>query len=209
MTLPSDIKKFIYKQMLKSALFFLIFLLIAVVLLYAAIPSLSEYTGTIPIVLLCIGFFVLAAYFSKIFSFIFDRNWMGKVLDVKVETKTGSYSYFGKTGLCEKNTILLTVEKENGKSVPVKAVSFVTKSENGENVRTGIEYHYSEHVLRGNPETFLKKYHKGDTVYHFRGLKENLYVSETYPFINCVVCGAENATEKDACYHCHHSLIKP
>lgn len=210
MKLPSDIQNYAKKQMVKKILLFLCYLVLSALILSGLIPSLPRHMGFIPILLLCLGAIGVSAYFSKVFFLVIDRNWKGKILDVKVETKTGSYSGYGKTRLCEKNTILLVVEKENGKQIGVTAETFVSKSEGGENVRIGMEYQYAEHVLCGKPEEFLRKYHVGDTVYHFRGIDRNLYVPASPQSLTCcIVCGTENDVTKDVCYQCGHSLIKP
>ena len=210
MKLPIDIQKYAKKQMAKKLFLFLCYLSLSALVLWGLIPSLSQHMGFVPILLLCFGAIGVSAYFSKVFFLVIDRNWKGKILDVKVETKTGSYSHYGKTRLCERNTILLIVEKENGKQIGVVAETFVSKSEGGENVRIGREYEYAEHVLRGKPEEFLRKYHVGDTVYHFRGIDRNLYVpASPQSLTTCIVCGTENDFTKDACYQCGHSLVKP
>lgn len=210
MKLPMDVQNYAKKQIAKKILLFLCYLALSALVLWGLIPSLSRHMGFIPILLLCLGAIGVSAYFSKVFFLVIDRNWKGKILDVKVETKTGSYSHYGKTRLCEKNTILLVVEKENGKQIGVTAETFVSKSEGGENVRIGKEYQYAEHVLCGKPEEFLRKYHIGDTVYHFRGIDRNLYIPVSpQSLTTCIVCGTENDVTKDACYHCGHSLVKP
>lgn len=210
MKLPMDVQNYAKKQIAKKILLFLCYLVLSAFVLWGLIPSLSRHMGFVPILLLCLGAIGVSAYFSKVFFLVIDRNWKGKILDVKVETKTGSYSHYGKTRLCERNTILLIVEKENGKQIGVVAETFVSKSEGGENVRIGREYEYAEHVLRGKPEEFLRKYHVGDTVYHFRGLERNLYIPTSHQsLICCIVCGTENDVAKDACYQCGHSLVKP
>lgn len=208
MKLPMDVQNYAKKQMLKKLFLFLCYLVLCALVLWGLIPSLSQYMGFVPILLLCLGAIGASAYFSKVFLLVIDRNWKGKILDVKVETKTGSYSGFGKTRLCERNTILLIVEKENGKQIVVVAETFVSKSDGGENVRIGKEYQYAEHVLCGKPEEFLGKYHVGDTVCHFRGIDRNLYIPATpQSLTTCIVCGTENDVTKRVCFQCGHSLV--
>ena len=210
MNLPSDIQNYAKKQMVKKILLFLCYLALSALILLGLIPSLSRHMGFVPILLLCLAAIGASAYFSKVYFLVLDSNWRGKILDVKVETKTGSYSHYGKTRLCEKNTILLVVEKENGKQIGVTAETFVSKSDSGENVRIGREYQYAEHVLCGKPEEFLKKYRIGDTVYHFRGIDWNLHIPASLQSLTtCIVCGTENDISKDVCYQCGHSLVKP
>ena len=209
MKLPIDIQNYAKKQMVKKILLFLCYLALSALILWGLIPSLSRHMGFVPILLLCLATIGVSAYFSKVYFLVIDRNWRGKILDVKVETKTGSYSHYGKTRLCEKNTILLTVEKENGKQIGITAETFVSKSEGGDNVRIGKEYEYAQHVLYGKPEEFLRKYHVGDTVYHFRGIDRNLYIPASPQSLTCcIVCGTENDIAKDVCYQCGHSLVK-
>ena len=131
MKLPNDIQSYAKKQMVKKILLFLCYLAISALVLWAVYPSLSRRMGFVPLLVLCLGAICISAYFSKVFHLVLDRSWKGKISNVKVETKTGSYSHYGRTGLCEKNTILLVVEKENGKQIGITAETFVSKSEGG------------------------------------------------------------------------------
>jgi len=209
MILPIDLQKYAKKQIIKRWLLFFVYLVLIATVSWAVLPELSKRLDPFPISLICLAAVLFAAYFSKVLNLVFEKNWSGKIAEVKVETKTGSYSRYGKTAICEKNTILLIVEKENGKTVCIPAETFVSKSENGESVRVGKEYEYSRHVLCGKPEEFLRKYRKGDLVYHFRGIERNVIVAqERRSLVTCAVCGMENDAAVDRCHQCGYTLLK-
>ena len=179
-------------------------LLIPLILLF---PYLTLKLGMINAILLSLITLSLPALFFRVFTLLFDRDWSGKITDVKVITKTGSYNYYGKTHICEKNTVVLTVLKEDGKTVVVNAKSFVSPGA-GENVQIGREYHYRGLVPISDPREILERYKVGDTVYHVAGFKEPVVASGSLRRINCFSCGLENSVNEDVCASCKAPLLK-
>ncbi len=210
MNLPVDLKQYRNKQLWKKILFCTVSSLAVAVLFGFSYPAVSNRIGSANTVLLSLVFFAVPIVASKLVPALLDRDWKGEVLAVSVTTKPASYSDSGKTRICEKNTVFLLVKKENGKTLTLPVKTFVSKSEGGENVRIGREYHYHDLVTVGKPEDFVKRYRAGDRVYHFAGFKTNLVLSDGKNKTGtCVFCASENAPDAAVCHHCAHTLILP
>ncbi len=85
---------------------------------------------------------------------LFDRDWEGVITAIDIKTNTDSYFVGGKPGSYQRNNIVLTIQKKNGKIIKHTAKSLGVKERVGitstlmgsvHNVATGkIENHVDE-----------------------------------------------------------------
>lgn len=122
-----------------------------------------------------------------------DKNWRGVVVDVGYYTESrigngGSVRYApgkqatAKRGINKIYTVAVTAKREDGSLKKVKVNTF------------------------GGA---MSEYKIGDTVIHFKGIKNLLIISKLDDgMLNCVVCGCNNPKTRDICFGCRHTLLK-
>ena len=120
---------------------------------------------------------------------LIDRTYCGMVTKVDVVTalaagsaaKVGGYMMW-----YTKNTILLTVLLDDGKSIRVKVYEGQAK----------LEQH-------------INTYKEGDRVFHLYGTKTTVVLpEEADTHVQCPVCGASNDKTLGICRMCDHTLVK-
>jgi hypothetical protein len=191
--LPSDIKRHVrYTLAKKLLIFFAVLVFCATVMWYYRADIfpfwLTWRRGILFTVL------VISPFASTRVPFCFiDSNWRGKIIDVEYYTEFrigtgGSIRYApgkqatAKRGINSRYTVAVTAKREDGSIKKVKVSTFGgTTSE----------------------------YKVGDSVIHFKGLKNLLIISaQDDGFLNCVVCGCNNPKTRDNCFGCGHTLLK-
>lgn len=191
--LPEDIRAFARKNALKKLLIFGAVLTFCIVMLWYYREDifpfwLSWRRGILFTALVVVPF----ASTGVPFCFI-DSNWQGVVVDVGYYTEShigagGSVRYApgkqatAKRGINTRYTVAVTAKRSDGSLKKVKVNTF------------------------GGT---ISEYKIGDTVIHFKGIKNLLIISKQDDgFLNCVACGCNNPKTRDLCFGCRHTLLK-
>ncbi len=119
---------------------------------------------------------------------LIDTTYCGKIKKVDIITTHDNDSSFKPTRehIYLKNTIHLTIEKQNGKLIYKKVYSGKAR----------LQQH-------------LDTYQVGDTVFHLYGTNQVIVLpNTTNTVVSCPVCGTANPIEHDNCRNCKHSLVK-
>ena len=195
--LPNDIVKYVKKKVARCVV---IFAALGSASIGISVLSWQYFTGkTNAIFHICILLLlgIIPFWVSKFPWILIDRSWIGTVIDISIEQKTGTYTVGGgKSFPYDKNIIFLKVRKDNGKEVYIPAREFGIRSHAGFPVPN-----------EGDVAQHLNEYSLGDTVYHFYGLKYNYIVKKNSEMIDCIVCGSQNQKERSACLSCGHTLV--
>lgn len=134
----------------------------------------------------------------------FDSNWRGKVVDIKYYTSSSIWAHAsaGKSVARAGHKTIVARSSDSGKRIGYSSrytVDVVIKRDDGS-------------LKRAKVNTFggaISNYKIGDTVIHFKGLRELLIISALDDgFLNCVVCGCNNPKTRDNCFGCGHTLLK-
>ena len=119
---------------------------------------------------------------------LLDRSWRGTIMKVRVKTgvECGSLARTTKETIYYKNTVILTIQLDSGKTIRRRAYEG----------RCGTKSNFDEYQV-GNP------------VYHFYGI-EPLYVisGRENDTRKCLLCGMSAPTQNKVCPACGHTLIK-
>ena len=200
MLLPESLKKLRAKNFIKRIILCLLMLSAITLLVIYYRETVFSYELVPPFAIACIGIAVYSVPFIlfKIPHLFFDSTWTGVVTAVDIKTSIGTYSIGGRHFPYTKNDIVLTVRKENGKTVKCIAKSLGVK-----------EQKWIDPHTVGKIENHVNEFSVGDKVYHFYGFKYNFYVHEPQnEHKHCIVCGASNNLNREYCLNCHHELLE-
>ena len=133
---------------------------------------------------------------------LIDSSWSGVVSNVDVEDSIGTfYRAFGRPGTYDRQDLILTIKKDNGKVITRSAVSVGERYKLKVSDRPPIP-------TPGKITDHLNDYKIGDRVYKYYGFKY-LYVvpSDEDDKKRCIVCGLNNDKHRDKCLNCYCDLI--
>lgn len=196
--IPKDIVKYVNKNVIQCIVLFSFLEIIAIVASVLLCGYITANTNKIFYIFVVIILSAIPFIVSRFPLKLIDKSWSGVVTDVIIKSETGTFT----AGHCEafpydKNVIYLSVKKDNGREVRIKAQEYGIRSHPGFSVPN-----------EGDVIKHLNDYSVGDKVYHFYGLKHNCIIKKNSELIECVVCGSQNSKERDNCLNCDHSLIK-
>lgn len=147
---------------------------------------------------------VLAPFVFTGVPFCFmDSNWRGEVIDINYFTAgsiwAGASAGKSSVRMGTKSIVYRTSDsKKIGYSARYTLAVTVKKSDGS--------------IKREKVSTFggtISNYKIGDTVIHFKGLRELLIISKQDDgILNCVVCGCNNPKTREDCFSCKHTLLK-
>ena len=200
MVLPASLKKLRAKNLIKRCSMCILLLAAITFFVIYYRETIFSYELVPPFAIACIGIAVYSVPFIlfKIPHLFFDSTWTGVVTAVDIKTSIGTYSIGGRHFPYTKNDIVLTVRKENGKTVKCIAKSLGVK-----------EQKWIDPHTVGKIENHVDEFSVGDKVYHFYGFKYNFYVHEPQnEHKHCIVCGASNNLNRECCLNCHHELLE-
>ena len=199
MKLPNDVVNYVRKKVIRCVATFAVLELAAVLTVifswdYFAAETNPLFHGGL-ILVLCIIPFIVAKFPWK----LFDSSWDGVVTEVCVEDEVGTYTAFkgGPAHPYPKYVIYLKVKTNRGEEKRIAVREF------------GLRVHVGFSVPNeGDVTKHLDEYSVGDHVYHFYGLKHYYIKKQNSDMVECVVCGAQNHSERDDCIECGYSIIK-
>lgn len=194
---------FVRNSIAKRLLKFALILIFCVVMLWYYREDIFPFWSTVRQGILFAVLVVLPFAVTGVpFCFI-DKNWRGEIIDInyftagsiwagasagKSSVKLGSKSIVYRTsdskklGFSARYTLAVTVKMDDGSIKKEKVSTF-----------GGI----------------ISSYKIGDTVIHFKGIRELLIISKNDDgMLNCVVCGCNNPKTRDNCFGCGHTLLK-
>lgn len=196
-SLPKDIKKYVGKTMVLRFLKFLILSAVSSFLIYFLNDRVMERSHILVYTLLLVGLGIMPFWVSEFPMKLLDSTWCGTVKNVDIKEVTGTVTSGTRVYPYTNHIFILTVKKENGKTVKVKAKEYCFERCRGFKV-----------PRKGSLQHHMNDYKVGDTVYHFYGLSELFVIGQRRSVnVNCVVCGSENPRTSTHCHHCGHTLI--
>ena len=206
--LPQSIQGLVRRRIILRIIIFLLLEIFSALLVVAVLNSSYEIE---PISLAVMSAIILLAPFG-ISGFphkLIDKPWRGRIISVEIETKPEACMVGGKPILYIKNTIVLTIEKDNGKTCTKQVRSFGSRSNEGayawENRDTK---HGMEHYAIGDVTHDIENYQVGDEVYHFYCLDDLVVRREGgRSIIECVACSTTNPAYRNECFNCGHTLV--
>lgn len=205
MNLPKSLKTYRLKNILKRTALCLLLLSVITALVVYYRDIIFSYEIIPPFAVACIGvvLYLVPFILSGIPFVFFDTDWSGEITAVDIKTGMGTYTVGGKNFPYTKNDIVLTIKKNNGKTVKHTAKTLGVRDFSV----TG--YHImGNYKAMGKIENFEHEYSVGDTVCHFRGFKYNFYIRHPQNKIkHCIVCGTSNNTDTANCWNCHNELL--
>lgn len=128
---------------------------------------------------------------------LIDRSFSGTVLAVNVKEGTGSYRMGSSIWPYTKHDLVLTVQRDIGKTIKYTALS------------VGIKNHPSSPVPNiAKIEYQTDNFSVGDRVHKYYGFR-HLFVEPKTEVDRkyCIVCGTKNDNDQSFCWSCHSELI--
>ena len=127
--LPVDIQAFVKRKVALCITIFLLAEAIAVLLITSMLNS-SFKLEPISLAVVCALLVLCPFLISRFPRKLIDKPWRGKITKVDIDTKVDSRLVGGKPIVYVKNTIVLTIEKENGKVCTKEVLSLGSRSNN-------------------------------------------------------------------------------
>lgn len=208
MLLPESLRSLRTKNFVKRFLLCILLFSVITALVYYYRETIFSYELIPPFAIACIGIAVYSVPFgvSGIPLTLFDSNWEGVITAIDIKTNTDSYFVGGKPGSYQRNNIVLTIQRKNGKTVKHTAKSLGVKERMGITSTLMGSVH---NVATGKTENHVDEFSVGDKVYHFYGFKYNFYVHEPQgEHRHCIVCGTSNNFHSRTCWNCRSELVK-
>jgi len=185
--LPRDVQDYVRKKHLKEWLWCTVTFLTVCGILFFFGDRLFSAAGKSRY-LLYVFLLLLPFYLTKAPLQWLDRNWCGKVTKISTTSFERSKSLGRRARFATVCLVILTVEKENGTVKEIEAMR----------------------TRPANLDKALSHFRVGDTVCHYRGLKELLVipaVDDSREARRCLVCGFQNRERDEVCSGCGHSMI--
>ena len=208
--LPLDIQAFVKRKIALRITIFLLSEAIACLLITSILNS-SFKLEPILLVVVCVLIagcpFLISGFPIK----LIDKPWRGKITKVDVDTKVDSRLVGGKPIVYIKNTIVLTIGKENGKLCTKEVLSLGSRSNNhfADMWDPHDTRHGMQHYAVGDVTHDLDNYRVGDEVYHFWGLDDLILRREGgRSVVECVACSTTNPAHREDCFYCGRTLTK-
>ena len=206
--LPADIQAFVKRKVAFCITIFLLAEAIAVLLITSILNSsfkLEPISLAVVCVLLVVCPFLISGFPRK----LIDKPWRGKITKVDIDTKVDSRLVGGKPIVYVKNTIVLTIEKENGKVCTKEVLSLGSRSNNTTNPWDSRDTrHGMDHYAVGDVTHDIENYRVGDEVYHFWGLDDLICRREGgRDIVECVACSTTNPAHRKECFCCGRTLV--
>ena len=209
--LPKDIKSYIVRKIIFRIVAFVLLELGSVLLLLALLRSYYDFH---PWVFLVVGavIFILPFFLVGFPHMLLDRNWRGKITAVDIKTGVDSCMIGGKPHMYIKNSIILTIEKENGKICTKEVLSLGATPSNADHgwecrdLKFGIGRGC---YAVGDVTHDIENYRIGDEVYHCYGLDDLIVRREGgRSIVECIVCSTTNPAYRNDCFCCGRTLMK-
>ena len=206
--LPRDIQSLIKKRIVLRIIAFLFLEAISVFLILAISNSYYDF-NLISLIVVCAVVILFPFVVSGFPLKLINKPWRGRIISVEVETKSDACMVGGKPHIYIKNSIVLTIEKENGKFCTKEVLSLGSlpgKADHGwerRNIKLGMD-----HYAIGDVTHDIENYHVGDEVYHFYGLDDLIVRREGgRSIIECVACSTTNPVHRKDCFYCGRTLV--
>ena len=206
--LPRDIQSLIKKRIVLRIIAFLFLEALSVFLILAISNSYYDF-NLISLIAVCLVLILFPFVASGFPHKLIDKPWRGRIVSVDVETKSDACMVGGKPHIYIKNSIVLTIEKENGKFCTKEVLSLGSSAKNAD---YGWEYRSAQfgsgHYAIGDVTHDIENYHVGDEVYHFYGLDDLIVRREGgRSIVECVACSTTNPAHRRECFNCGHTLV--
>ena len=159
--IPNDIRSYVRKKVILRTLFFVGLEALAALINIFLFDPLSSVLDGWKHILLIISIQSVPFVVSKFPLNIIGKSWCGEVIAVDIKTRNDAFFAGGKTQSYTNHQIMLSIKKENGKVITVKA------KEVGEPNPETIGLLGYVVPNQGNIKDFLDYYSVGDKVYHF------------------------------------------
>ena len=207
--LPLSIQRLVKRRIILRIVAFVLLEAISAFLVATVLSSTYDFEP-MSLVVIC-AIILLTPFFISGFPLrLIDKPWCGRIIAVDVETKSDACMVGGKPHIYIKNSIVLTIEKENGKFCTKEVISLGSSAKNAD---YGWEYRSAQfgsgYYAMGDVTHDIENYRVGDEVYHFYGLDDLVVRREGgRSIVECVACSTANPAERDDCFNCGHTLIK-
>lgn len=186
--LPLELKKIIRHKIFRRVVVCLFFLIPIGIALALWENALFETDNQVFKSACYIGMLVVPFVISGIPFKLIDKSFRGKIDKVDIETTVDNSSSAKPTRehLYVKNTIYLSIKREDGKVIRKKA-----------------------YEGRAKLQQHLETYREGDDVFHLYGTKHIVVLpKKVNTYVQCSVCGDCNVKENELCRNCMSPLIK-
>lgn len=197
--LPRDIKKHVKRKIVFCIALFLILEIFAFVFNFLFFNHFSSNSNATFHIILIITLHIFPFFISGFPFKLIDHSWNGKVVGIDIQEEGSTYftSGGGKFAPYTKSVIYLTVKKSNDKEIEIPIREFGIRHHKGFSVPNEgkVCYHQNDYTV-------------GDEVYHFYGLKNYYVVKQNSDFLDCIVCGTKNHSDRTVCVACGFTLIK-
>ena len=207
--LPLSIQRLVKRRIILRIVAFVLLEAISALLVFV-VSSSSYKIEPISLTVICTIIVITPVLISGFPFKLIDKPWRGRRIAVDVETKPDACMVGGKPILYIKNTIVLTLEKDDGKLCTKQVLSLGSRASNAE---YGWEYRSAQfgngYYAMGEVTHDIENYRVGDEVYHFYCLDDLVVRREGGRSIaECVACSTVNPAERSECFNCGHTLIK-
>ena len=206
--LPADIQAFVKRKIALCIAIFLLSETIAVLLITSILNSsfkLEPISLAVVCALLVLCPFLISGFPRK----LIDKSWRGKITKVDIDTKVDSRLVGGQPIMYIKNTIVLTIEREDGRACTKEVLSLGSRSNNTTNPWDSHDTrHGMQHYAVGDVTHDIENYRVGDEVYHFWGLDDLICRREGgRDIVECVACSTTNPAHRKKCFCCGRTLV--
>ena len=201
--LPSDLKQYRCKKILKNTIPFIVLLSISIIacfLLSHKIPSLENAT-VIKTKAAYIALIALPFIITRFPKKLIDKSWCGEIIDI--DTKVYSSVYMrGNPRPYTKASIVLKVKLNNKKIIEAEAFETPEITDTLTSMHSTIRW-----IPEKGMEQQITNYNAGDKVCHFY-LFEHLFVeNKKKQTVTCIVCGTIHPQKTTKCGVCNHSIL--
>ena len=201
-----DLVKYRRKNIIVPIVFFIIYLIV-ILSFYLYCYLTGQYENHWVFYLIAIIILLVPIFVLKPFSFLFDKNYIGRIVDIKYKEVMSQTSSTGASSkvLFTKDKLEIRIKTINNKVTDYE-ISNDYLDDSG--VMQGI------YRGRGPTTTHIKShlidyYKVGDEIEHFSGFYYNKKLNLNPNEKNiCIVCGALNLPKDDLCANCGHSIVK-
>ena len=136
---------------------------------------------------------------------LFDSSWSGIVSNVEVKQSVGTYwRTLGRFNVYDKQALILTIKKDDGKSAKHTATSVGEALKN----TMGILSAKTDLPNQGKITDHINDFKAGDRVHKYYGFKY-LYIAPSAEGDQkrCIVCGHNNDNQRAKCLNCYCDLL--
>lgn len=199
MKIPEDIKKYALKRRLLRIGLCLLTIGIISLIFFTNLDSVLDSSYTKIRIAIYLAAVIFTAFMFGIPKLIFEKSFVGKIVELDIVTKTESDMRMGFVeSLYRRVWINAIIELKNGKRIHKEIASRRTQ-------RLTVPSKFQ----RGADDSFLaNQYSIGDTVIYIAGTKYCQVYSDNKENLTCVVCGEFSNFDNTSCEHCGHTIMK-